>query len=178
MLVDGRCCFGYHIVLPEGTFFYTLNGASVKTQAIDETIIIKSDTTSYVDPDNPTPSGDFADFDYTLSVNPNAGTSISDTDLNNFTLSLYKGFTQAGGLCVDATKQVKIVNADDASDVYATGHLEATSDANNWIAKLVLDQPLVTGTLRQKHEYTIQIPAGTYGDANFGNFMNLSAAAP
>lgn len=73
---------------------------------------------------------------------------------------------------------MKIVNADDASDVYATGHLEATSDANNWIAKLVLDQPLVTGTLRQKHSYTIQIPAGTYGDANFGNFMNLSAAAP
>lgn len=157
----------YHIVLPEGTFFYTLNGAPVKTQAIDETIIIKSDTT----PDNPTHSGDFADFDYTLSVNPNAGTSISDTDLNNFTLSLYKGFTQAGGLCVDATKQVKIVNADDASDVYATGHLEATSDANNWIAKLVLDKPLVAGTLRQNHEYTIQIPAGTYGDANFGKYL-------
>jgi len=90
ILVAGRCCFGYHIVLPEGTFTYTLDGATVKTQAIDETIIIKSDTTSNVDPDNPTPSGDFADFDYTLSVNPNAGTSISDPDLNNFTLSLYK----------------------------------------------------------------------------------------
>lgn len=192
----------YQLVIPEGAFTYTLDGKTVKTQAITKKFVIndgsvgpdpdpdpKPDPTPDPDPDpdpdpkpDPTPTPDptgvtFYDFDSRWSLQTYMATTpapIKDVDFNDSIMFSVFQSSELGDLCVDTTKTVTIVYTNDGT-VITTGHLKKVSiNDYQWTLKLVVAEPFVENDsrLRQYRDYTVIVPEKTYGDANFGKYLN------
>ena len=97
---------------------------------------------------------------------------IFDTDLNNIVLTVLKGGVMSG-LEPDVKKVVRIAPYFNPDNTIRTGHFEKCSDVseNVYGIKLVLDKPITKGEIASS-QYRIFIDQATFGDANFGKYVN------
>lgn len=170
----------YKLSLPEGLFSYTLNGSTALTQAttLDFTVTDGGST----DPDTPsddTQFGYLTDYPNTNMVTVSSSVvgldaeqAVADADLNNFILSYSK--SDISGLVPNDTVTVGLYrNADKPLwTLLTTGHFVTTTlDDNDYSIRLVLDNPIARGSL-QTGLYAISYPDATFGDANFGLYLD------
>ena len=152
----------YQVVLPEGSFLYEKDGKTVQTQLIKKSFTIGKGG-----------SGDDGNFNYTYNqviAKPSVNNYIMDTDLNHFTIRILNG--DYTGLVADPNKTVRIAKYNN-NQTMATGHFEASTEnePGYTIIKLVLDSPITEGSFAPSL-YAVIIEEGTFGDANFGKYLN------
>lgn len=192
---DGLANGLYYLVMPEGTFSYTGNSEEVNDKRLVAVFKIEGNGGGGDQPDDPTPPTPSTDFDesyesYSFNLldcigRPNVD-YIADTDLNNFVIYTFIPEYYSDLVC-DPSKTVTIVRALSGSPV-RSGHFEPyPTFAKDYpiyegrkAIRLVLDQPFHAGDLKYKSGlYAIQIPAATFGDANFGKWLaNPNSVSP
>lgn len=165
----------YQLVLPEGTFTCTKG---------DDEYAVKADTLGFVIDMSAETVG--FKYDYTSlsrKVNGKDLTSsempVKDVWLNDFVYWIYKSDIQGSiytGLVPDQTKTVKLAYYNNGN-VVRTGHFEPTTvdEPSSAAIKVVWDTPIKEGELR-KGQYALQVWKATYGDANFGKYLNGDAS--
>ncbi len=165
-LVDGI----YDLMLPSGTFDYSQSGKTVNDTDLRVSFEVKDDGSS-----------DYSNFKYTFGIYSymiNGVISpeyVKDTDANDLII-----FSEVGspytGMVPDVTKTVRLAMYY-GSQTIRTGHLEPYPSLtqigyqNVQAMKLILDEPIVSGDLRQGVDYCYVIDPGTYGDNNFAQWL-------
>lgn len=153
----------YLIILPEGTFTCIKDGLKCAVKSIAKEFKITEKEVDY-------------DFNYNYStvsyygVPNDSWTPIMDTDLNNVIIMVPSAWYT--GLVPDVNKKVELVREKN-NNLITTGHFETTeSPEENYLAiRLILDNPIKEGDLGED-KYTIKIQKATFGDANFGKYIN------
>lgn len=159
----GYAAGDYQLILPEGTFTCVKDGVKHSVKTIAKEFKIAEKQIDY-------------DFNYNYStisfyeIPNDSSTPVMDTALNN--VIIYVPSTWYTGLVPDKTKTVKLV-LDKNNTLVTTGHFEPTEipEDYTYAIRLVLDNPIKEGDLRTDN-YTVQIQKGTFGDANFGKYIN------
>lgn len=153
----------YTLVIPEGAFLYVKNNRQVKTQAISHSFTIGK----YGSADDERIS--FTYSGYTVIPESSAKVYVHDTDLNNISVVAAEGNTIAANTQREAT----IVDVTDMTKVIAKGHFEnvVTAEGEKPMIRLVLDNAIGEGTL-SAGVYMLQIAQGTFGNEEFGKFLN------
>lgn len=157
-LADGD----YTIAIPEGAFIYDIDGVTVKTQAIAKDFEIGLGG-----------SGADGGFSYTFTrmyYNISTTEVHSDVDLNDFYIYITKGYYT--DMIADPNMTVRIARQKNDSTM-CTGHFESYTIPGmeeNPALKLVLDKEIKSGDLKAD-SYSYVIKAGTFGDANFGKYL-------
>ncbi len=151
----------YALVLKEGAFHYMLDGNEVKTQTIRYTFEIGKNG-----------SGEDAGINYDLSrfkLIP-SNDVIKDTDFNDFCICVHK--SNITDLVADPNMEVRIARYDNNATIRSGRLVKSTRDdmPDYYILKLVFDNPIQEGELR-KDDYAVVLLAGTFGDANFGQYL-------
>lgn len=159
---DGFDNGNYQVVFPEGSFLYEKDGKTVQTQQIKKSFTIGKGG-----------SGNDDNFDTTYNqviVKPSVNNYIKDSDLNNFTIRIING--DYTGLVADPKKTVRIAKYNNNQTI-VTGHFEPSTESESGytIIKLVLDSPINEGSFAA-NLYAVVIEEGTFGDANFGKYLN------
>lgn len=152
----------YQLVIPEGTFIYEKDSKEVKTQAINANFTIGKNG-----------SADDAQLNYDYSnyqLFPATEKPIKDVALNEV---LIKDLGYFNGLVANPDREVRIAVYDNNKTI-RSGHLESYVDPNDpqtTTLKLVFETPIVEGELKAG-SYAIVLLQGTFGDNNFGKFLN------
>ena len=154
----------YTLVIPQYTLFYTQDG-KVMTPAE-----IKKDFTIKEEPDF-TPEY----YSYIYMQSKLEGSYYTDEELNEFVLYNYKN-SPYSGMVADPSKVVRLAKYDN-NETIREGHLEnydikklGSEYENAEAVKLVFDTPIKLGELHSGL-YTYIIPAGAFGDANYGKYL-------
>ena len=153
----------YTLTIPKGAFTYSYNEKAIMVKAISATYRVNS-------------SAAFAeDFLYLHSTYyhnyPKIDTFVRDIDLNTFSMVIY----DQGTYGLDSNKAITITDVAGSKE-YGRGHFvfdndfvnEASSSVTHIV--LVMDNPIEYGTL-PADTYCYNIPAGTFGDANFAAWL-------
>lgn len=197
--VNGLQKNAYELVMPVGTFDFSKNAKSVQDKKL--TVAFKIGVGGGVTPDDPLPGDFKPyNVIVWLEENlrNEAGIEyVADYELNDFTLfnqkdtilipktDGYQGdivpvdtIITGYGLYADPTKVVYVSSYWDATKIIAQGHFEPFAgevpDGLEYYQgiKLVLDSPILAGSLDgQEGYYSYVVPAGTYGDSNFGKYL-------
>ena len=174
----GLSAGSYTLVMPVGTFAYENKERLVSDVELRLGITVNK----YVEPE--------PDFQYTynsqiscmqtLTMLRDGITIVADTDLNELELFANIG-NPYSGMIPDTTKVVEIVNYYNPSLVYGRGHFvpypRIEKDYpefglfNVQAIKLVVDEPIKKGDIGVA-TVTYVIPRATFGDANFGKWLN------
>ena len=138
-----------------------LDGNEVKTQTIRYTFEIGKNG-----------SGEDAGINYDLSrfkLIP-SNDVIKDTDFNDFCICIHK--SNITDLVADPNMEVRIARYDNNATIRSGRLVKSTRDdmPDYYILKLVFDNPIQEGELR-KDDYAVVLLAGTFGDANFGQYL-------
>ena len=151
----------YQLVIPEGTFHYEKNNKEVKTQAIKENFTIGKGGS----PEDPN-----LHYDYSIYQQlPNTSVTQKDVALNGF---MIKNIGYYDGLVANPDREVRLAVYDNNKTI-RTGHFESYVDPEDPTTPtllLVFDTPLREGELKADL-YAIVILKGTFGDINFGKFL-------
>lgn len=154
----------YDLTIDKGAFTYVIQSQNAPVQTINaEYSVVKGDDFSY----------DFGNYN-TIYRKESYGsnTYLKDVELNNMTLFSYDtDFSVSNEL-------VTIVNFN-TNDEVAHGHFEVVVDPELGNAKsvirLVLTPTIAEGSL-PAGTYAYKIPAGSYGDPNYGAYLADPAA--
>ena len=151
----------YQLVIPEGTFHYEKNNKEVKTQAIKENFTIGKGGS----PEDPN-----LHYDYSIYQQlPNTSVTQKDVALNGF---MIKNIGYYDGLVANPDREVRLAVYDNNKTI-RTGHFESyvdPEDPSTPTLLLVFDTPIREGELKAEL-YAIVILKGTFGDTNFGKFL-------
>lgn len=151
----------YQLVIPEGTFHYEKNNKEVKTQAIKETFTIGKGGS----PEDPN-----LHYDYSIYQQlPSTSVTQKDVALNGF---MIKNIGYYDGLVANPDREVRLAVYDNDKTI-RTGHFESyvdPEDPSTPTLLLVFDTPIREGELKAEL-YAIVILKGTFGDTNFGKFL-------
>lgn len=151
----------YQLVIPEGTFHYEKNNKEVKTQAIKESFTIGKGGS----PDDPNLKSDYSIY----QMLPDISGFVKDVALNGF---MIKNIGYYDGLVANPDREVKLAVYDNNKTI-RTGHFESYVDPEDPTTPtllLVFDTPIGEGELNTDL-YAIVILQGTFGDTNFGKFL-------
>ena len=151
----------YQLVIPEGTFHYEKNNKEVKTQAIKESFTIGK---------NGSPEDSNLKSDYSIyQMLPDISGFVKDVALNGF---MIKNIGYYDGLVANPDREVRLA-VYDTNKTIRTGHFESyvdPEDSTTPTLLLVFDTPIREGELKA-NSYAIVILKGTFGDTNFGKFL-------
>lgn len=151
----------YQLVIPEGTFHYEKNNKEVKTQAIKESFTIGK---------NGSPEDSNLKSDYSIyQMLPDISGFVKDVALNGF---MIKNIGYYDGLVANPDREVRLA-VYDTNKTIRTGHFESYVDPEDPTTPtllLVFDTPIREGELKA-NSYAIVILKGTFGDTNFGKFL-------
>ena len=151
----------YQLVIPEGTFHYEKNNKEVKTQAIKESFTIGK---------NGSPEDSNLISDYSIyQILPDISSFVKDVALNGF---MIKNIGYYDGLVPNPDREVRLA-VYDTNKTIRTGHFESYVDPEDPTTPtllLVFDTPIREGELKA-NSYAIVILKGTFGDTNFGKFL-------
>ncbi len=151
----------YQLVIPEGTFHYEKNNKEVKTQAIKESFTIGK---------NGSPEDSNLISDYSIyQMLPDISGFVKDVALNGF---MIKNIGYYDGLVANPDREVRLA-VYDTNKTIRTGHFESYVDPEDPTTPtllLVFDTPIREGELKA-NSYAIVILKGTFGDTNFGKFL-------
>jgi hypothetical protein len=151
----------YQLVIPEGTFHYEKNNKEVKTQAIKESFTIGKGGS----PEDPNLKSDYSIY----QMLPDISGFVKDVALNGF---MIKNIGYFDGLVANPDREVRLAVYDNNKTI-RTGHFESYVDPEDPITPtllLVFDTPIREGELKADL-YAIVILQGTFGDTNFGKFL-------
>ena len=151
----------YQLVIPEGTFHYEKNNKEVKTQAIKESFTIGKGGS----PDDPNLKSDYSIY----QMLPDISGFVKDVALNGF---MIKNIGYYDGLVANPDREVRLAVYDNNKTI-RTGHFESYVDPEDPTTPtllLVFDTPIGEGELNTDL-YAIVILQGTFGDTNFGKFL-------
>lgn len=151
----------YQLVIPEGTFHYEKNNKEVKTQAIKESFTIGKGGS----PEDPNLKSDYSIY----QMLPDISGFVKDVALNGF---MIKNIGYYDGLVANPDREVRLAVYDNNKTI-RTGHFESYVDQEDPTTPtllLVFDTPLREGELKADL-YAIVILQGTFGDTNFGKFL-------
>lgn len=151
----------YQLVIPEGTFHYEKNNKEVKTQAIKESFTIGKGGS----PEDPNLKSDYSIY----QMLPDISGFVKDVALNGF---MIKNIGYYDGLVANPDREVRLAVYDNNKTI-RTGHFESYVDPEDPTTPtllLVFDTPLREGELKADL-YAIVILQGTFGDTNFGKFL-------
>lgn len=152
----------YQLVIPEGTFHYEKNNKEVKTQAIKESFTIGKGGS----PEDPNLKSDYSIY----QMLPDISGFVKDVALNGF---MIKNIGYYVGLVANPDREVRLAVYDNNKKTIRTGHFESYVDPEDPTTPtllLVFDTPLREGELKADL-YAIVILQGTFGDTNFGKFL-------
>lgn len=152
----------YQLVIPEGTFHYEKNNKEVKTQAIKESFTIGKGGS----PEDPNLKSDYSIY----QMLPDISGFVKDVALNGF---MIKNIGYYVGLVANPDREVRLAVYDNNNKTIRTGHFESYVDPEDPTTPtllLVFDTPLREGELKADL-YAIVILQGTFGDTNFGKFL-------
>lgn len=152
----------YQLVIPEGTFHYEKNNKEVKTQAIKESFTIGKGGS----PEDPNLKSDYSIY----QMLPDISGFVKDVTLNGF---MIKNIGYYDGLVANPDREVRLAVYDNNNKTIRTGHFESYVDPEDPTTPtllLVFDTPLREGELKADL-YAIVILQGTFGDTNFGKFL-------
>ena len=158
----------YLIAFPEGALSYKESGIVYKNNKVNVEIeVAKSIPFKYT----------YTGFSYSpLSI------FIKDVDLNNFTIgnSHYNYTDQPQGLVVDESKEVELRQVD-SDKLIRKGHFKRVASMPGIpdcpeAYQIEFDTPILEGELKPNN-YTFVFKAATYGDYNFGKYLQ-GAASP
>ena len=151
----------YQLVIPEGTFHYEKNNKEVKTQAIKESFTIGK---------NGSPEDSNLKSEYSIfQMLPDISGFVKDVALNGF---MIKNIGYYDGLVANPDREVRLA-VYDTNKTIRTGHFESYVDPEDPTTPtllLVFDTPIREGELKA-NSYAIVILKGTFGDTNFGKFL-------
>lgn len=151
----------YQLVIPEGTFHYEKNNKEVKTQAIKESFTIGKGGS----PEDPNLKSDYSIY----QMLPDISGFVKDVALNGF---MIKNIGYYDGLVANPDREVRLAVYDNNKTI-RTGHFESYVDPEDPTTPtllLVFDTPIREGELKA-NSYAIVILQGTFGDTNFGKFL-------
>lgn len=162
----------YLIAFPEGALSYKESGIEYKNNKINVAIKVEK---TVITPE------DFFNYTYSGMYYSPVADVIKDVDLNNFTIgnSHYNYPDQPQGLMVDETKEVLLMQID-LGKLIRKGHFKRV-DAMPGVVdcpeayQIVLDSPILEGELKADI-YTFVMPKATYGDYNFGKYLQDPAS--
>lgn len=162
----------YLIAFPEGALSYMESGIEYKNKKFNVAIKVEK---TVITPE------DFFNYTYSGMYYSPVADYIKDVDLNNFTIgnSHYYYPEKPQGLMVDETKEVLLMQVD-LGKLIRKGHFKRV-DAMPGVAdcpeayQIVLDSPIIEGELKADI-YTFVIPKATYGDYNFGKYLQDPAS--
>lgn len=175
----------YVIVLPIGTFTYEKLDKEVWDAEMTASFVVEE----YVIPDPEfqyTYNGQFGNLQEILRIQ--RGVSIvPDIELNDFVLFANIG-NPYSGMVPDETKIVEVQDFY-SGKLFRTGHFVPYPDImtdypdqnliNVQAIKLVLDEPFEFGDIPDAVTVAYVIPRGTFGDANFGRWLqNHNSVSP
>ena len=159
--LTGLAKANYQLVIPEGTFHYEKNNKEVKTQAIKEAFTIGKGGS----PEDPNLKYDYS----VLQMLPDVSEPVKDVALNGF---MIKNIGYYDGLVANPEREVRLAVYDNNKTI-RTGHFENYVDPEDPTTPtllLVFDTPIREGELNTDL-YAIVILKGTFGDTNFGKFL-------
>ena len=151
----------YQLVIPEGTFHYEKNNKEVKTQAIKESFTIGKGGS----PEDLNLKSDYSIY----QMLPDISGFVKDVALNGF---MIKNIGYYDGLVANPDREVRLAVYDNNKTI-RTGHFESYVDPEDPTTPtllLVFDTPIREGELKA-NSYAIVILQGTFGDTNFGKFL-------
>ena len=151
----------YQLVIPEGTFHYEKNNKEVKTQAIKVSFTIGKGGS----PEDPNLKSDYSIY----QMLPDISGFVNDVALNGF---MIKNIGYYDGLVANPDREVRLAVYDNNKTI-RTGHFESYVDPEDPTTPtllLVFDTPIREGELKA-NSYAIVILQGTFGDTNFGKFL-------
>ena len=151
----------YQLVIPEGTFHYEKNNKEVKTQAIKESFTIGKGGS----PEDLNLKSDYSIY----QMLPDISGFVKDVALNGF---MIKNIGYYDGLVANPDREVRLAVYDN-NETIRTGHFESYVDPEDPTTPtllLVFDTPIREGELKA-NSYAIVILQGTFGDTNFGKFL-------
>ena len=151
----------YQLVIPEGTFHYEKNNKEVKTQAIKESFTIGKNGS----PEDSNLISDYSKY----QMLPDISGFVKDVALNGF---MIKNIGYYDGLVANPDREVRLA-VYDTNKTIRTGHFESYVDPEDPTTPtllLVFDTPIREGELKA-NSYAIVILKGTFGDTNFGKFL-------
>lgn len=189
----------YELVMPVGTFDFSKNVKGVQDKKL--TAVFTIGAGGGVTPDDPLPGdfkpyNVIVWLEENLR-NESGIEYVADYELNDFTLFndkdtiiVFKDDGYLGdiipvdtiitgyGLYADPTKVVYVSSYWDVTKIIAQGHFEPFDGEvpvgyeHYQGIQLVLDSPILAGSLDgQEGYYSYVVPAGTYGDSNFGKYL-------
>lgn len=183
---DGLEKNDYELVIPTGTFDYSTNSQPVNDIILRFTFTIgKTDSHDQQDPYNEKFQYTYGSISWLEDIQrDNARIDcIEDKDLNDFTLFSMLG-NPYSGLVADNSKIVKLYmrgSEDSGEHPIAYGHFVPYPEITDigypdcQAIKLLFDEPVVEGSLQQNPGiYVYVIDPATYGDLNFGSYLNDS----
>lgn len=161
--LDGLPNGNYCIVFPEGAFTTLIDGKKANSLEMTKHFSIGKSG-----------EGETDGFDYSFSTFGRWGDSenmyVTDQVFNNYILFVPK-YNLYSGMIPDKTKEVLITDYFSISNVKGRGHFEPYTipEAPIYPAiRLVLDQPI---TSLPKGQYAVIVPKATFGDLNFGKYL-------
>ncbi len=147
-LVDGT----YTLVIPDGMFTTEKDDQTVHVAVLGEMTFTIDVTEAFITEFYPAIYND--KFDY-----------VYDTFFNDFIL------VSEAAMFVDETKEVKIVEYWNVTNVIRVGHMQPIKvEGYPYACKLIFDEPIVAGELLPD-QYTIMLEEATVGDASFSNYL-------
>lgn len=180
----------YTLTIPTGTFTYTKTGATVNdVQLVSSTFSINKSSSgggggdTGLTIDNPDDAHKYTGYNI-YRPNYHQGDQIADVDLNELYIYVYET-TAPYSIAANPDAVIEIdgsVSRGFNAKRYL-GHFEncpefATKfgmDGTKAI-KLVMDNPILAGELDYyKGIYSYDIPAGAFGDANYGNYLKKNS---
>lgn len=174
--VEGLQNAKYQIVLPEGTFKYSANGNTYINKAMAMSFEVNKSSETPDQPENPDKPGQHGDnkafnHDFDGYIYYPQTIRISYNDFNNFCIC-----GEDDNFFVDTTIKVELKQLD-ANRTIRTGHFQKidtfpTIEDCKTAYKLVLDEPIKEGDLREGETYNFVMQPATFGDSYFNRYIN------
>jgi len=170
----------YTLMLPKGSFSYSRQGHTVNDIGMNVSFEIKSNEGGNTDPGETIPFNYvYTEYNVLQYLTKDVNKMVC-TDMNDIVVYVHNDGTYTG-LIPDSNKVVRICRLRSSDSPIATGHFypypEIVQDygdsfANVFAIRLVLDEPFKEGDLINSPAlYTVIIDPGTFGDANFGRYL-------
>lgn len=158
----------YELVIPDG-LFYVMTEAGLKAFVIPENSKLPFSIGKQG-------SGDDEGFDYSYGglfiYNSPSTPVVNESFFENFILAIYTGAVE-DGIEPDTTKQVIVAQYFHQENIAFKGHFRKyiiQNEPDCSAIKLIIDERV--GKFVNGEEYTIFIDRGTFGNLNFGKYLN------
>ena len=173
------------LILPEGTIQYTANGQTFINKEISKKFEVNINGTvnpdPTPDPDKPGNHGDNAAFQHTYDTYISYPTTatVKDVELNDFTIGCSHRY-DGKDFVVDETMTVELRHPE-TGRLIRTGHFKKVDEFPNdpiceSAYQIVFETPITAGELSSDEYYTFYISPATFGDENFGKYINGDAS--